>query len=124
MTALTTLAAALATALVACVPSAVLPATCNDPSVTLNATLSDEHLDPATLEVCRDQRVRLVVEVERDGILHLHGYDDQVAAQEVSSGETVTLELTTVRSGQYPIALHTTDGPAEAIIGTLIIHEP
>jgi hypothetical protein len=107
----------------ACVPQVDLPATCDDPSVTLHATLADEHLTPATLEVCRDQRVTLVVDVQRDGVFHLHGYDDQAAATEVRAGQTLSLELTAVRSGQFPIALHTTDGRAEATIGTLIVHE-
>ena len=108
----------------ACVPQVVLPATCTDPSVTLHASLADEHLTPGTLEVCRDQRVTLVVDIGRDGIFHLHGYDDQVAATEVRAGETLDLEFTAVRSGQFPIALHPTSGPAEVTIGTLIVHEP
>jgi hypothetical protein len=114
----------MAAILVACVPQVVLPATCNDPSVMLHATLVDERLEPATLEVCRDQRVTLMVDAQRDGVFHLHGYDDQAAATEVRAGQTLTLEFNAVRSGQFPIALHTTDGPAEATIGTLIVHEP
>ena len=90
----------------------------------LHATLANEQLTPGTLEVCRDQQVTLMVDIQRDGIFHLHGYDDQLAATEVRAGETLNLEFTTVRSGQFPIALHTVDGPAEVIIGTLIVHEP
>jgi hypothetical protein len=107
----------------ACVPQVVLPATCNDPSVMLRAALADTRLEPGTLEVCRDQHVTLMVDVKRDGILHLHGYDDQAPAAEVRAGRTLTLEFTAVRSGQFPIALHTTDGPAEVTVGTLIVHE-
>lgn len=114
----------MAAILVACVPQVVLPATCNDQSVMLHAAFVDERLEPATLEVCRDQQVTLMVDAQRDGILHLHGYDDQAPATEVRAGRTLTLEFTAVRSGQYPIALHTTDGPAEATVGTLIVHEP
>ena len=116
--------AALAGIVVGCVPSTVLPETCDDPSVTLRATLRNETLEPGTLEVCRDQHVTLIVTPERDGILHLHGYDDQVAATAVRAGETLELAFTTVRSGQFPIALHTTDGPAEVTVGVLIVHEP
>jgi hypothetical protein len=47
-----------------------------------------------------------------------------VAATEVQAGETLDLELTAVRSGQFPIALHTEDGPAEVTVGILIVHEP
>jgi hypothetical protein len=108
----------------ACIPQVVLPATCADPSIELHATLAGEQLTPRTLEVCRDQHVTLVVDVQRDGVFHLHGYDDQAVATEVRAGETLNLELTAVRSGQFPIALHTTDGPAEVTIGTLIVHEP
>lgn len=108
----------------ACVPQVVLPATCQEPSVVLHATLADEQLTPGALEVCRDQRVTLTLDVERDGIVHLHGYDDQVAATEVQAGQTLDLEFTAVRSGQFPIALHTADGPAEVTVGTLIVHEP
>jgi hypothetical protein len=114
----------MAAMLAACVPTQVLPATCGDPSVTLQATLVDERLEPATLEVCRDQRVRLVVAIQRDGVFHVHGYDDQLAATEVHAGESLELSFTTVRSGQFPIALHTTDGPAEVTVGVLIVHEP
>jgi hypothetical protein len=109
--------------LTACVPQVVLPATCQEPSVVLHATLAAEQLTPGTLEVCRDQRVTLTIDVQRDGIVHLHGYDDEVAATEVQAGETLDLEFTAVRSGQFPIALHTQDGPAEVTVGILIVHE-
>ena len=114
----------MAAILIACVPQVVLPATCQEPSVVLHATLADQRLSPGTLEVCRDQRVTLTIDVQRDGIVHLHGYDEQVAATEVQAGETLDLEFTAVRSGQFPIALHTQDGPAEVTVGTLIVHEP
>jgi hypothetical protein len=108
----------------ACVPQVMLPATCQEPSVVMHATLANEQLTPGTLEVCHDQRVTLTLDVERDGIIHLHGYDDQVAATEVQAGQALDLEFTAVRSGQFPIALHTADGPAEVTVGTLIVHEP
>jgi hypothetical protein len=107
----------------ACVPQVVLPATCQEPAVVLHTTLADDRLTPGTLEVCRDQLVTLMVDIQRDGVFHLHGYDDQVDATEVRVGQTLNVEFTAVRSGQFPIALHTTDGPAEVTIGTLIVHE-
>jgi hypothetical protein len=107
-----------------CVPQKSLPTTCDDPAVTLHATLADEHLDPGVLEACRGQAVTLSVKIERNGIFHLHGYDDQTSATEVRAGQTLNLPFQAVRSGQFPIALHTTDGPAEVIVGTLIIYEP
>jgi hypothetical protein len=108
---------------VACVPQVQLPGTCDNPSVVLHATLADEQLTPRTLEVCRHQHVTLEVDVQRDGVFHIHGYDDQASAIEVRDGATLKVVFTAVRSGQFPIALHTTDGPAEVTIGTLIVHE-
>jgi hypothetical protein len=110
--------------LAGCVTVSDRPESCNDPAVTLRATLADEHLDPGMLDVCRDQDVTLVVTIERDGIFHVHGYDDQLQATEVSAGEELKLTFVAVRSGQFPIALHTTDGPAEVTVGVLTVHEP
>jgi hypothetical protein len=107
----------------ACVPAASLPDDCGATAVTREAVLVDERMEPATLEVCRDQIVTLRLDVQRDAIFHIHGYDAEAPAQEVSAGETVTIPFQAVRAGQFPIAIHTTDGPAEADVGTLIVHE-
>jgi hypothetical protein len=118
-------AAVLLTALLtACVGDAGLPPTCHDPEVSFAATLRDEHLDPASFDACRGQAVTISFTVERDGVLHLHGYDDQVPATEVRAGDETIFEFDAVRSGQFPIALHTTDGPAEVTVGDLTVHEP
>jgi hypothetical protein len=109
--------------LAGCVPAADLPETCGDASVTLDATLVDERLEPATLEVCRGQEVTIRVTVERDAVFHLHGYDEELPAREVRAGEDVTLTFAATRAGQFPIEIHTTDGPAEAQVGTLVVHE-
>ncbi len=114
----------LAALLTACVGDAGLPSTCHDPSVSFTATLSDEHLEPASFNACRGQDVTITFTIERDGVLHLHGYDDQVPATEVRAGQETVFEFDAVRSGQFPIALHTTDGPAEVIVGALTVHEP
>ena len=116
--------ALLVAALTACVGDAGLPPTCHDPSVSFEATLSDEHLDPASFDACRGQEVTITFTIERDGVLHLHGYDDQVPATEVRAGQETVFEFDAVRSGVFPIALHTTDGPAEVNVGTLTVHEP
>ena len=110
--------------LTACVGDAGLPSTCHDPSVEFATTLSDEHLEPAEFNACRDQAVTITFTIERDGVLHLHGYDDEVPATEVRAGQETVFDFDAVRSGVFPIALHTTDGPAETTVGTLIIHEP
>ena len=117
-------AALVAVLLTACVGDAGLPSTCHDPSVSFAATLSDEHLEPASLNACRGQAVTITFTIERDGVLHLHGYDDQVPATEVRAGQETVFEFDAVRSGQFPIALHTTDGPAEVVVGALTVHEP
>ena len=117
-------AALLGAVLTACVGDAGLPPTCHDPSVTFTATLSDEHLEPASFDACRGQAVTITFTVERDGVLHLHGYDDQVPATEVRVGDETVFEFDAVRSGQFPIALHTIDGPAEVTVGGLTVHEP
>jgi hypothetical protein len=114
----------LAAVLTACVGDAGLPSTCHDPSVSFEATLRDEHLEPASFNACRGQQVTITFAIERDGVLHLHGYDDQVPATEVRAGQETVFKFDAVRSGQFPIALHTTDGPAELDLGALTVHEP
>jgi hypothetical protein len=116
-------AALLAVLLTACVGNAGLPETCHDPSVSFTATLS-ERLEPANLDACRGQAVTITFAIERDGVLHLHGYDDQVPATVVRAGQETVFEFDAVRSGQFPIALHTADGPEELTVGTLTVHEP
>lgn len=123
-------ASALLTALVAaglllagCVPGINLPATCDDDAVTLAVTLVEERLQPATLEVCRGQEVTIELTVERDAVFHLHGYDTELPAREVRAGEEVSLRFMAARAGQFPIEIHTTDGPADAQVGTLVVHE-
>jgi hypothetical protein len=110
--------------LAACVPSTTLPATCHDPSVTFAATLTEERLEPATIEVCRDQHVTITFTIQRGGILHLHGYDDQLAATPVRAGQTIDFSFEAVRAGQFPIALHPADGSEETDVGTLVVNEP
>lgn len=116
--------ALLAAMLTGCVGDAGLPATCHDPSVSFEATLRAEHLAPASFDACRGQEVTITFAIEQDGVLHLHGYDDQVPATEVRAGQETVFEFDAVRSGQFPIALHTADGPAEITVGALTVHEP
>jgi hypothetical protein len=118
-----TLALAWLVAMAGCVPNVSLPETCNQPSVSFTATLSDNRLEPSTLGVCRGQQVNLAIAVEQDGIVHLHGYDDLVGAKEVRAGQTVELAFEAAHVGQYPIAFHTLDGASELTVGTLIVHD-
>lgn len=114
----------LAVPLPACVPAEQLPATCHDASVSLQATLDGDRLDPATFDVCQNQQVTLSIAVGRDGILHLHGYDDVLPAREVRAGEEVALEFAASHPGQFPIALHTLEASQELTVGTLTVHVP
>ena len=109
--------------LAGCVPNVALPATCGDASVAFATTLADDRLEPATFEVCRDQEVTITVTVERDGILHLHGYDDLLGAKEVRAGQDVELAFSGAHVGQFPIALHPPEGPTELTVGTLVVHD-
>ena len=113
----------LALGLAACVPAETVPSACADASVTLRTTLADGQLDPANLDVCRDQHVTLVVTVQEAGIFHLHGYDEEAPETEVHPGDTLTLEFDAV-AGQFPIELHSLDESEEVTIGTLTVHEP
>jgi hypothetical protein len=106
-----------------CVPDAGLPSTCHDPSVRFEATLVEERLEPANFAACRDQEVTIAFTIERDGILHLHGYDEDVPATSVHAGDEVDFTFV-AKAGAFPIALHTDDGPAEVTVGTLTVHEP
>ena len=108
----------------ACVPAASLPATCHDPSVHFTATLADQHLEPATFDVCRGQQVTITFTIQRNGILHLHGYDDLLGAKEVRKDQDIDFTFAAVHAGQFPIALHTLDGAPEITVGTLTVNEP
>jgi hypothetical protein len=113
----------LAGALAACVPATNLPEDCDAGDVTRSATLVEERLEPATIDVCRGQAVTIQLTVERDAVFHVHGYDEELPAREVRSGEELALEFDAARAGEFPIEIHTTDGPAEAQVGTLVVHE-
>jgi len=113
---------ALAVAAAGCVPSADLPSDCSDDTVTRQATLSGTTLDPGTIEVCKDQEVTIQVTIDQDAVFHLHGYDEEAPASNVSAGDVLDLTFTASRSGQFPIEIHTADD-AEAEVGTFIVHE-
>ena len=102
-----------------CTPS---DAACAAASVTLEATVTDEAMDPSALAVCRDQEVTLELHSQTDGVFHLHGYDEQVPATDLVSGETTTLEFVADVAGQFIIELHS--GCHEAEIGVLTVNEP
>ncbi|HEX5039723.1 MAG TPA: copper resistance protein CopC [Candidatus Limnocylindria bacterium] len=100
------------------------PAACDAEHVTIDLALTATELTPNDPAVCRDQDVTLVVDSQTDGVLHLHGYDEAVPATTVMAGETVTLEFTASRSGQFPIELHGGDNPEGINVGIFTVHEP
>ena len=87
-------------------------------------TLTSETLTPSSPEVCRDTDLTLSIHPEVDGVFHIHGYDAEVPATEVSSGEVLELTFTTARSGQFPIELHTDENTEGVNVGLLTVHEP
>ena len=100
------------------------PEACNEPAATLELRLTAEALEPTDPAVCRDQQVTLVVASEVHGVLHIHGYDEQVPATEVSAGEELRLEFEAARSGQFPIELHPAENPQGVEVGIFTVHEP
>ena len=90
----------------------------------IELTLTADRLTPTNPAVCRDREVTLVVTSEVDGVLHIHGYDDQVPATTVTAGEVTELVFTAARSGQFPIELHTDENTQGAGLGIFTVHEP
>jgi hypothetical protein len=105
-----------------CVEQAQLPSDCTQAAVTRNAKLTADGLQPRNIDVCRGQQVTIAVEIGADGVLHIHGYDEQ--AKEVRVGQTVTFAFPAVRSGQFVIELHTTEAPGGLNMGVFTVHEP
>ena len=105
-----------------CTPSDT--SSCSTPSVTLEATVTDEAMDPSALAVCRGQDVTLELHSQTDGVFHLHGYDEQVPATSLTPGETTTLEFTADAAGQFVIELHARSGESEVEIGIFTVNEP
>jgi hypothetical protein len=103
-----------------CMPGDAGP--CAATSVILEATVTDDFMDPAALSVCRGQEVTLTLHSETDGEFHLHGYDEQLPETSLTTDETVTLEFTADVSGQFIMELHT--GADETEIGVLTVNEP
>ncbi|MGH2463176.1 MAG: hypothetical protein ACRDFZ_06070 [Candidatus Limnocylindria bacterium] len=97
---------------------------CAAPSVSLEATVTDDGMDPSALAVCRGQEVTLELNSQTDGVFHLHGYDDQVPATGLTPGETTVLEFTADAAGQFIMQLHARSGDTEAEIGALTVNEP
>ena len=97
---------------------------CDALPTRIELEVTAESLTPPNPEVCRDREVTLVVSPEVDGVLHIHGYDEQVPATTVAAGEVIELEFTASRSGQFPIELHSEGKSAGVELGIFRVHEP
>jgi hypothetical protein len=99
-------------------------ATCRAQEIELEVTLTADALSGDPLSVCREQEVEIVVASQVDGLLHIHGYDDEIPPTTVTAGESVTLRFSATRSGQFPIEVHPDDDPRGIGVGVLTVHEP
>ena len=95
---------------------------CTAPEIELELALSDSSLTPAPA-VCRGQTATLRIESSTDGVLHVHGYDEEIPVIVVAPGEVAETTFEAVRSGQFVIQLHSADRP-EVEVGILTVHEP
>lgn len=99
-------------------------AACAAPSIELALTVSATAMSPDDPAVCRGQQVTLRISPAVDGVLHIHGYDEDVPATALRADEELVLAFDATRSGQFAVELHT-DGEAEgASIGVFTVHEP
>jgi len=90
----------------------------------IELALTGETLTPSDPGVCRGTDVTLTIRSEVDGVLHIHGYDEEVPATPVSQGEVLELAFTAARSGQFPIELHTDENVQGIGVGLFTVHEP
>lgn len=112
---------ACATVLGACIGAS---AQCETLPEDIELTLSATTLTPSDPAVCRGDEVTLTVSPEIEGVLHVHGYDEELPATAVTEGEVVELAFSATRSGQFPIELHTDENTQGVNVGLLTVHEP
>jgi hypothetical protein len=99
------------------------PADCGEASVTRELTLAGTDLGGDEPSVCRGQEVSLGFTADGDGILHIHGYDDEVPATEYHADERIELTFDASVSGQFPIEIHTGENSEGQEIGILTVYE-
>jgi len=108
----------------ACVGSTDLPSDCSTPNVERDATLSGNRLNPQRVDVCKGQKVTLKLDIQQDGDLHFHGYDDQIPETAVHTGQPISFSFDMTRVGQFPIELHLGVTGEEVQVGILTVYEP
>jgi hypothetical protein len=97
---------------------------CGSMPSDIELTLTAEALSPSSIAVCRGDDVTLTVDAEVTGVLHIHGYDAEAPATNVTEGEALDLRFSAGRSGQFPIELHTDENTQGVNVGLLTVHEP
>lgn len=97
---------------------------CETLPAEVEVTLAAETLSPSDPAVCRGADVTLRVASEVDGVLHIHGYDEEVPATRVSVGEVLELAFIAEQSDQFLIELHSDEDPRGVTVGILTVHEP
>jgi len=121
----TLLLSAIALVLAACVADTRPDdAACSAPTIELELTVRADDMVPSNPSVCRDQAVTLVISAQVDGAIHVHGYDAELPATELSNGDELSLNFDASRSGHYPIELHRLESPQGINVGILTVHEP
>ena len=111
-------------ALVGCVESnRPSDSECAAAEVTLSLSVSTS-MAPDDPAVCRGQRVTLTIASSVDGLLHVHGYDEELPVVALADGEMTEVAFVASRSGQFPVELHSDDEPQGASLGVLTVHEP
>jgi hypothetical protein len=115
---------ALAGALAACIASSGPdPSACGAPTFSAEVRLTERGLEPSGISVCRGQRVVISIEAAIDGVLHVQGYDEEIPLLELQAGDRDRIAFEAVRSGQFPIELHSNAAPAGESVGILTVHE-
>lgn len=97
---------------------------CETLPAEIEMTLTSETLTPSDPAACRGAEVTMTVRSEIDAVFHIHGYDAEVPATNVSSGEVLELSFGAERSGQFPIELHTDENVQGINVGIFTVHEP
>lgn len=97
---------------------------CSAMVIELDLTLFLDALSPSDPAVCMDQRVTLRVQSDVDGVVHIHGYDEEMPGLEVREGVSTQVAFTASRTGQFPVELHTEGSAEGTAIGVFTVHVP
>ncbi len=96
---------------------------CDAPTLGFDLTITAREMEPSDLATCVGNEITITVTADEHGVFHLHGYDEEAPATELSAGVSETIIFTAVRSGQFIIEFHAGDGE-EVELGVLTVNEP